>query len=80
MDLVCTRCGEPWDIHHVIHDAPEEFNREGGVILCCPCCQGKKVKLSNQERQRLNAIQAIGEVLGDDIDALAAEIEDLGLL
>jgi len=80
MDLVCTRCGEPWHMDHVLHDEPEEFERQGGVILRCPCCSRKTVKLSDEERRRLNTIQAIGEVLGDDLDGFAAALEDFDLL
>ena len=80
MDLVCTRCGEPWHMDHVLHDEPEEFQREGGVILRCPCCRTKPAKLSVEERARLNTIQALGEVLGDDIDGFAAALEDFDLL
>ena len=30
MDLLCTCCGEPWDIYHVLHEEPEEFDRRAG--------------------------------------------------
>ena len=32
MDLICTCCGEPWDIYHVLHEEPEGFDRQGGRI------------------------------------------------
>lgn len=80
MDLVCTRCGEPWDMHHVLHDEPEDFERHGGVILQCPSCPKEAPKLSDEERKRLETIRTLGELLGDDIDAFAAELEDFDLL
>ena len=34
MDLYCTRCGEPWELDDVLHDAEDgEFRRSGGRIL-----------------------------------------------
>ena len=80
MDLVCTRCGEPWDLYHVLHDEPEAFERENGVILRCPCCPAGEPDLAPIERERLDAIRALGEMLGDDIDGLAGCLEDFDLL
>lgn len=80
MDLVCTRCGEPWDIDHVLHDEPEAFDRLNGVIRRCPACPECEPHLWPEERARLETIRALGEVLGDDIDALAATLEDFDLL
>ena len=28
MDVICTCCGEPWDIYHVLHEEPQAFDRE----------------------------------------------------
>jgi hypothetical protein len=36
--------------------------------------------LCRADRARLDAIRALGELLGDDIDALAATLEDFDLL
>lgn len=41
-DLICNRCGEPWDAYGVRHDdmtkeEAEIFLRGGG----CPCCTSK---------------------------------------
>ena len=80
MDLVCIRCGEPWDIDHVLHDEPEAFERQNGVIRRCPACPKHEPHLWPEERARLETIRALGEVLGDDIDALAATLEDFDLL
>jgi len=79
MDVYCTRCGEPWDIDYVLHEEPEGFGRCNGVITSCPCCQGKKVDLSPAEKEQLAAIREISKMFGDDLDGLAAELEDLGL-
>ncbi len=73
MDLLCVNCGEPWDIHHVLHDEPETFEREGGVILHCPCCP--KGELKSDEKKR--ALRDIGALFGDDIDGYACFLEDI---
>ena len=81
MDLLCTNCGEPWDMDHVLHDSPEDFTRKGGVITHCPGCpkDGSEPKLDEKTKMKLEAAAEIGELLGDDIDGLAAMLEDFGL-
>lgn len=80
MDLICIACREPWDMDHVLHEDPDAFVRKHGVITHCPCCGKRTEPLSNEERDKSEAIAAIGDVLGDDIDGLAAEIENFGLI
>ena len=80
MDLVCTRCGEPWDLDHVLHEDPDGFHRKGGLIEHCPSCPREKPALSVNERLRLTTIAAVAQLLGDDVDGLAAALEDSGLL
>jgi hypothetical protein len=78
MDLICVNCGEPWDIDHVVHEEPEGFDRQGGLIRSCPCCAGKTLPpKSRDERHRLEAIKTVAELLGDDVDGCAAMIEDM---
>lgn len=79
MDIYCIRCGEPWDIDTVLHDDPEGFKRRGGVIKSCPACENKPVSLSKEQREKLAIIREMAVMFGDDLDGLAAEIEDLGL-
>ncbi len=73
MDLYCQRCGEPWDIYYVANEmTPEEkgrFDRGEG----CPCCFGKPV---DKKPFRAELAGALSSVLGDDVDGLAAEMED----
>jgi hypothetical protein len=74
MDLYCKRCGEPWDAYGVRHgDLTDEererfFKGEG-----CPACFGKPVKRRPFRAELASALQ---DVLGDDLDGLAAELED----
>jgi len=80
MDLVCSRCAEPWDMDHVLHEEPEEFEREGGRILKCPACKSKpdkELNLSPGQKERAQMAGVLADVLGDDIDGIAAEMEDL---
>lgn len=77
MDIVCTRCGEPWHTDYVRHEAPEDFKRKGCLILECPACRGKSVTLSKAQRQRLDIVRELAYLLGDDLDALAATLEEL---
>ena len=82
MDIICTNCGEPWNLDYVLHDAPQDFKRKGGVITCCPYCpaDGSKPKLDEKTEIKLEAAKEIGELLGDDIDGMAAMLEDMGLV
>ncbi|MDD5537373.1 MAG: hypothetical protein PHF12_00225 [Candidatus Omnitrophica bacterium] len=74
MDIYCKRCGEPWDAYGVRHgdltdEERERFFKGGG----CPHCYGKPVE---RRPFRAQLAEALGDVLGDDIDGLAAEMED----
>jgi hypothetical protein len=73
MDLVCTRCGEPWELDTVLHDEPEGFERKGGLIRTCPCCRDRPVPpMSPSKRAWLKAVAAVAPLFGDDLDGLAA--------
>ena len=82
MDIRCTNCGEPWDVDHVLHEAePEDFDRQGGLIRHCPCCEeNRRTPLPEKERSRLAAIAAVAPLFGDDLDGLAAFLEDMEVL
>ena len=77
MDVYCQKCGEPWDVFS-LHDIEEEtpggrdrfLNGEG-----CPACDwGKKVP--DDVPKRSEAMKTAREVLGDDIDGIAAVMAD----
>ncbi len=80
MDLVCIRCGEPWDMDYVRHEEPDAFKRRGGRIDHCPCCPKEKPKHSANQQERLDVIAELADLLGEDIDGLAGTLEDCGLL
>ena len=79
MDLICTSCGEPWAMDYVLHEEPAAFTRKGSAIVHCPACAASLQDLPIEQRIMLNAARELGELLGDDVDGYAAELEDLGL-
>lgn len=80
MDLVCTRCGEPWDIAYVLQEEPDAFRRKGGLIQRCPSCPTAKPQHDPETKLKLVTVAAMAELMGDDVDGLAAVLEDSGLL
>jgi hypothetical protein len=82
MNIICVNCGEPWDMDHVLHEEPELFERKGGIIKHCPCCpkDGSEPKLDFEQKAKLDIIETLGEMLGDDIDGFASELNDYGLV
>lgn len=75
MDLICQVCGEPWDIYSLQSDMSREeaatFKAGGG----CPCCDG--VSPARTPDIALKA-RVLHEVLGEDLDGIAAELSDGG--
>jgi len=75
MDVICTTCGEPWDVF----TAYEELTlNKSGVPVACPSCNGVEPKgMSPRQRQYLDDVAKAAELLGGDLDGLAAMLEDL---
>jgi hypothetical protein len=74
MDLYCQRCGEPWDQYGVYNgDMTEEEKQRFLKGEDCPCCRGKEIK---KKPFRAALARALGDILGDDTDGIAAEMED----
>jgi hypothetical protein len=82
MDIACSRCGEPWDTY-TFHDVAEEqgityneatanFRRRG--------CEATGWGSCNSETTAHPGIGILAELAGDDIDGLAADLEDFGLI
>ena len=80
MDLVCIRCGEPWNLDHVLHEAPGDFTRNDGLISRCPTCPVKRPLHADAEIRRMNRIAALATLFGNDVDGLAATLADSDLL
>ena len=86
MDIYCHRCGEPWEID-TFHDIADErgetfavvmsaFQREGcgatGWVAACERATG------DGARMRGDLSAALADMLGDDVDGIAAMMEDFG--
>lgn len=81
MDLLCQRCGEPWDFFYITDEMTEEERRDFHAGRGCPCCRNKPdadIHLSPRQQEAVTVQTAMRDVLGDDIDGLAAEMEDFG--
>ena len=77
MDIYCPRCGEPWDVYSLTDDMTPEEAKDLKAGRGCPCCKGKEVK-----DKPFRAIMS-GEllsILGDDVDGVAASLEDAEML
>lgn len=79
MDIYCPRCGEPWDAYgarQALDMTREEYNSmmEG---TGCPCCAGKEVE-KRPVRAEMSAIAR--DLSGDDVDGMAADLEDMEFL
>ena len=85
MDLYCQKCSEPWDFWHVQSDMDDELedfaddgtkpsvrfkNGEG-----CPACDWGK-KAPKTPNMRAQAMKVTMDLLGDDIDGVAAMMDD----
>ncbi len=80
MDMYCSRCGEPWAMDYVLHDEPEAFDYHDGRIFNCPSCRSTKdedLKLTEGQKDRAAMAGILADVLGDDVDGIAAEMEDM---
>jgi len=75
VDVYCPRCGEPWDLYYVQHEMTSEERRDFWNSKGCPCCINKEVK---ERPDRALATAVLRDVLGDDVDGIAATLDDLG--
>lgn len=80
MDLYCQVCGEPYDVVYVNKDMdrdgePGDRERFLSGIGCPSCNWGNSYRDTPPEEAE--AMSVLVDVLGDDIDGIAAEMEDL---
>ncbi|MFH1486193.1 MAG: hypothetical protein ABIH46_08990 [Chloroflexota bacterium] len=81
MDLLCERCGEPYDRLSLTDDFTTTERRRFLASEGCPSCYGNPVGTRAEETAFAREAQvALREVLGDDLDGLAAMMEDFGLV
>jgi hypothetical protein len=82
MDVYCLKCGEPYD---VISVTDMTYRSDGGTRIQfyagegCPSCDWGK-KAPNEPPFRSELMQAGLDILGDDVDGLAATLEDYDFL
>lgn len=86
-DVFCTKCGEPWEID-TLHEAAADQGHTFGEILAgfrahgCSALSGfgfGLVKCNPRGNVRgADASALLFDLLGDDVDGVAAMLEDLG--
>lgn len=80
MDIYCSKCGEPWD-HDELHEiasyndvtyaeTARDFRRNG-----CAALGGTCNKVPNEQVAMMAT--AASELLGDDMDGIAAVMDDM---
>jgi len=74
MDVYCTRCGEPFELLGITDDFTDEEKKRFWAGQSCPCCFGKPAPEKRPFRAEVQ--KALQDILGDDHDGLAAEMED----
>ena len=83
MDLLCERCGEPWDLLGMQDEWTESQRRYFNVGRGCPACGGREESEFAHRAEGTSfarmAQAALRDVMGDDLDGLAASMEDFGL-
>jgi hypothetical protein len=79
MDIYCVKCGEPVELdylHDVAGDLAVSFDdvREAFFTRGCVALGGRCNERPDRERAMLS--MALFDVLGDDVDGIAAEMDD----
>lgn len=77
MDLICVNCGEPWEMDYVLHEEPSDFTRKGSAIVHCPSCPREGEEINVHRKERAMMAGAIADILGDDVDGAASEMDGL---
>lgn len=76
MDTACTKCGEPWDVD-CLHD-PDEYGLtlSGRMIIACGACEWHAAQ-GFKLRDTAELAAALHDVMGDDVDGVAAMLDDV---
>jgi len=75
-DLHCQVCGEPYEDYHVMNDMPDDERKEFLGGQGCEACHGKVPEGGRPDRAEFAAV--VLDIMGDDLDAAAGEMSDLG--
>lgn len=85
MDLYCPKCAEPFDTYE-FNEVPDMTYSEAFTAFRTKGCGGighscnKDAVLTDHEKLRAEVMDALGDVLGDDLDGLASEMDDFEYL
>lgn len=76
MDIRCGKCGEPWDIYTLTDEqvTMETFRAEGCEAF------GTSHNQTPLPAGSMALINEMTELLGDDVDGLASELDDMAYL
>lgn len=79
MDILCPKCGEPWD-HDTLHEVAEDSDKPYDTVAAdfrARGCEALGTKHSAGEAHPV--ISAVYDMLGDDMDGAASMLEDAEL-
>lgn len=73
-DLLCPKCGEPWDMD-MLHEASVPYEEARSLFRSVGCEVFDTSHSEQADEEGVERIKALFEIMDDD-DAVAAEIED----
>jgi len=75
MDLYCQVCGEPYELDYIEHELSHDAK---GAFYAGVGCEACKWGANKPARRPFNAelASAMADIMGDDIDGIAAAMED----
>ena len=79
MDLYCQRCGEPWDLDSLwdFEEDDHKGARQDFIKgLGCPAC-GWGARAPKTAPPEARATKQMIEILGNDLDGVASELEEI---
>lgn len=79
MDIYCQKCGEPWEVCGLWDFEEEHYKGARRDFLQgkgCPACNWGS-SAPEKPPSEARATSLLMDVLGDDIDGVACELEDL---
>lgn len=74
MDIYCTGCGEPWAVSCLADPLEHGLTVNGSRITRCGGCDTRPA--SEPRPARALAAEALGDLMPDDPDGVAAMLED----
>ena len=82
MDIYCETCGEPYDVYCVTDKEEKKYMIDEGAtikghrLIKCPCCPSDTSEIDEKSKERALLSKAAADMLGDDIDGIAATLDD----